>query len=109
MGRAIYELFSNGIKGTIRRDAVSSAVGELCVSIIILYYLHIFLYIALFYYFQHLHNDLPSIILDVLNILDAETALSDPEERQIFCQITKDTEKVSIKRQYDKGIIPDYY
>lgn len=33
LGKAIYDLISNGIKGTLRREAVSSTIGELCVCV----------------------------------------------------------------------------
>jgi THO complex subunit 2 len=45
--------------------------------------------------FQHLHTDLPSLILDVLGILDAETSVNidTVDERAAFCYISKESEK----------------
>lgn len=48
--------------------------------------------------FQYLHNDMPSIILDVIGVLDAETSVSVggeavADERNSFCQIVRETEK----------------
>ena len=44
-----------------------------------------------------LHEDFPSVILDIVNILDSETSLMTDgiqEERLMFCQIVKDLDKV---------------
>lgn len=42
-----------------------------------------------------LHMDVPSIILDVFNILDNETICSEiNEERNNFCTIVRESEKV---------------
>lgn len=43
---------------------------------------------------QYLHNDMPSIILDVIGVLDAETLANEQDERAAFCQIVKETEKI---------------
>lgn len=47
-----------------------------------------------------MHCDLPSIILDILNVADAETAVidtnDDSKERQNFCYIVRECEKVII-------------
>ncbi|CAG2060894.1 unnamed protein product, partial [Timema podura] len=45
--------------------------------------------------FLSLHNDMPSIILDVISVIDAETSCSEgnSEERTRFCFIVKETEK----------------
>lgn len=44
-----------------------------------------------------MHSDLPSIILDIISIMDAETSSgvgdASQDERNIFCSIVKDTEK----------------
>lgn len=46
--------------------------------------------------FQNLHNDMPSIILDVISVIDAETSCAENsgDDRQRFCFIVKETEKV---------------
>ncbi|GAB0096451.1 THO complex subunit 2 [Sergentomyia squamirostris] len=71
----VYELLSHGVRGHLRKDSVLSALSELAA----------------------LHSDMPSIILDVIGVLDAETSANsgDPsqEERQTFCHIVKATEK----------------
>jgi hypothetical protein len=43
-----------------------------------------------------MHSDMPSIILDVVSVIDAETSCAENsgEERQRFCFIVKETEKV---------------
>lgn len=52
------------------------------------------------HYFQTLHSDVPSIIIDVLNIADAETSViesqnEDSKERLNFSFIVKECEKVN--------------
>lgn len=73
--RGIYEVFSRGIRGSLKRDSVLATLTELA----------------------HLHSDMPSIILDVIGVMDAETATAGgegaQEERTAFCQIVKETEK----------------
>lgn len=75
--RGIYEVLSRGIRGSLRRDSVLATLTELA----------------------NLHNDMPSIILDVIGVMDAETASAvggdsgAQEERTAFCQIVKETEK----------------
>lgn len=56
-----------------------------------------FFFIFIFDFIKALHWDLPSIILDVVNIIDAETSLMNDvfqDERLIFCQIVKDVDKI---------------
>lgn len=44
-------------------------------------------------YFQNLHADVPSIILDIISILDAETSLDvQSDERAYFCYIVRELE-----------------
>lgn len=45
-----------------------------------------------------MHNDVSGLICDALNILDAETSTNDQqsEERYNFCNIIKESEKVTI-------------
>lgn len=38
-----------------------------------------------------IHHDIPSIILDIFGIFDAETT-NESDERKVFCQLVKDTE-----------------
>uniref|UniRef100_A0A182R0W0 THO complex subunit 2 n=1 Tax=Anopheles farauti TaxID=69004 RepID=A0A182R0W0_9DIPT len=76
ISRAIYELVSRGIRGQLKKDSVLQMLGELV----------------------SLHNDVPSILLDVFGIFDAETAspggdAPPSEERLAFCYITKETER----------------
>lgn len=49
------------------------------------------------YLFQNYHKDMASIILDVVNVIDAETSTLDSssEERLNLGVIIKDSEKVS--------------
>ncbi|XP_057661904.1 THO complex subunit 2 isoform X1 [Diorhabda carinulata] len=70
----INELIDKGIQGIIKTDQVSATLRELVA----------------------LHPDIPSIILDVLNLADAVTSQIDHEEsreRSNFCTIVKDCEK----------------
>lgn len=87
--RGLYELLSRGIRGTLKRDTVLATLSELV----------------------NMHADMPSIILDVIGVMDAETANAisgagggaadtggggtgaAQEERAAFCQIVKETEK----------------
>uniref|UniRef100_A0A182M4N4 THO complex subunit 2 n=1 Tax=Anopheles culicifacies TaxID=139723 RepID=A0A182M4N4_9DIPT len=76
ISRAIYELISRGIHGQLKKDSVLQILGELV----------------------SLHNDVPSILLDVFGIFDAETAgaggdAPPSEERSLFCYIVKETER----------------
>lgn len=53
---------------------------------------------AIFVFFlQTLHPDVSSIILDILNVIDAVTSQTDADDskdRQLFCAIVKECEKV---------------
>ncbi|CAH0560689.1 unnamed protein product [Brassicogethes aeneus] len=67
-------VIDKGIKGVLRKEQVVSALQELV----------------------SLHTDIPSLILDVLNIQDALTSTTDSEdskERANFCSIVKECEK----------------
>lgn len=70
--RAIYDLLALGIRGQIKKETVISTLHDI----------------------SSIHNDLPSIILDIIGIIDAET-FGDigTEMRTIFCQIVKEIEK----------------
>ncbi|XP_025831929.1 THO complex subunit 2 [Agrilus planipennis] len=72
----INALISNGIKGVIKRETVITILQELIT----------------------LHSDVPSLILDILNVSDAETSVFDGQkeeskERQNFCYLVKECEK----------------
>ncbi|XP_053672541.1 THO complex subunit 2 [Anopheles nili] len=76
ISRAIYELVARGIHGQLKKDSVLQMLGELV----------------------SLHNDVPSILLDVFGIFDAETAgtggdAPPSEDRANFCYIVKETER----------------
>ncbi|XP_063616072.1 THO complex subunit 2 [Cydia splendana] len=67
----IYDLLLCGLRGALKRDAVLSALQEICA----------------------LHADIPSIVLDVVCVLDAETCLDiQSEERSNFCYIVRELE-----------------
>lgn len=69
----IYELLLVGINGSLKREWLTAVLAEIII----------------------LHMDIPSIILDVLNILDLETLSSNvTDERSNFCNIVKECEKV---------------
>lgn len=71
--RYIYELISSGVSGTLKKEWVINILGEII----------------------SLHMDIPSIILDIFNILDSETLCSEvTEERNNFCTIVKESERV---------------
>ncbi|XP_049826219.1 THO complex subunit 2 isoform X2 [Aethina tumida] len=68
-------LIEKGIKGVLKKEHVISTLQELV----------------------SLHTDIPSLILDVLNIQDSVTSVQDNEEskeRTNFCIIVKDCEKI---------------
>lgn len=73
--RNIYEVLSRGVRGQLKKDSVLATLSELA----------------------GLHNDMPSIILDVIGVMDAETSASagdaSQDERTAFCQIVFETEK----------------
>nr|XP_040234043.2 THO complex subunit 2 isoform X2 [Anopheles coluzzii] len=78
ISRAIYELVSRGIHGQVKKESVLQMLGELV----------------------SLHSDVPSILLDVFGIFDAETATAGSgdgappsEERTNFCYIAKESER----------------
>ena len=84
ISRAIYELVSHGIREQIKKESVLAMLGELA----------------------NLHCDIPSILLDIFGILDAETTSNSStgggtggngdiprKERKIVCSIVKDTER----------------
>ncbi|XP_075153160.1 THO complex subunit 2-like protein [Haematobia irritans] len=72
---AIYDLLWQGVRCTLKKDTILNTLSEVV----------------------PLHEDFPSLILDVVNVLDAETSLMTDgiqEERLMFCQLLKDLEKV---------------
>lgn len=80
IARAIYELVSHGIRGPIKKESALVMLGELA----------------------NLHSDIPSIMLDIFGVLDAETAAggggasgtdASTEERGAFCYIVKESER----------------
>ncbi|XP_063708097.1 THO complex subunit 2 [Culicoides brevitarsis] len=73
VSRCIYQLVSACTKRQIKLDAALNILTELA----------------------YLNHDMPSVILDVFGILDAETSLqTDTDERHLFCQIVKEAENV---------------
>lgn len=75
VSRAIYDLLYHGIKGQISKESVLNVLSELA----------------------YVHNDIPSIILDIIGIMDAETSANigdaSLDERNTFCHIIADTDK----------------
>uniref|UniRef100_A0A1A9YUH8 THO complex subunit 2 n=1 Tax=Glossina morsitans morsitans TaxID=37546 RepID=A0A1A9YUH8_GLOMM len=72
---AIYDLLWQGLRCTLKKDTVLNTLGDVVA----------------------LHDDFPSLILDVVNVLDAETSLMTEgiqEERLMFCQMLKELDKV---------------
>ncbi|VEN60685.1 unnamed protein product [Callosobruchus maculatus] len=70
----MYELVDKAIKGIIKKESVASVIQELVQT----------------------HPDVPSIMLDVLNVFDAVSSQSDNEdskERSTYCIIVKECEK----------------
>lgn len=71
--RYIYELLSLGVNGSIKKEWVIATLGEILT----------------------VHMDIPSLTLDVLNILDLETLCSNvTDERNNFCSIVRECEKI---------------
>lgn len=71
--RCIYELIAQGVNGSLKKESIVSTIGEVMSQ----------------------SMDLPSIVLDVLNILDSETSCSEiSDERHNFCGLVKECEKI---------------
>ncbi|XP_072941770.1 THO complex subunit 2 isoform X2 [Epargyreus clarus] len=71
LSQNIYDLLLCGLRGNLKRDAVISVLREI----------------------SSLHADIPSIILDVICVLDAETCTDmQNEERSNFCSMVRELE-----------------
>ncbi|XP_045527093.1 THO complex subunit 2 isoform X1 [Pieris brassicae] len=71
LSQSIYDLLLSELKGYLKKDAVISALREITM----------------------IHADMPSILLDVVCVLDAETSLDvQTEERSNFCYLVRDLE-----------------
>ncbi|CAB3360322.1 Hypothetical predicted protein [Cloeon dipterum] len=71
-GKAIWELISRGLDGTLRRESIVSTIGEIVASNIAA----------------------AGVIADILNVVDIETACEgDSSKRDKFCSITRDVEQ----------------
>jgi THO complex subunit 2 len=94
ISRIIYDLVVGGIRGEIKKDAVSSALAELAVSR--LCYPSMDASISLS--FQYTHKDIASITMDVFQVIDTETNLTNGDytakERSLFGSIVRDSEKI---------------
>ncbi|KAI5636701.1 transcription- and export-related complex subunit domain-containing protein [Phthorimaea operculella] len=71
VSQSIYDLLLSGLRGALKRDAVLNVLKDITV----------------------LHADIPSILLDVVCVLDAETCTDiQSEERSNFCHIVRELE-----------------
>ncbi|CAH2979751.1 unnamed protein product [Chilo suppressalis] len=71
LSQNLYDLMLCGLRGNLKKDAILSTLRDICV----------------------LHADIPSIVLDVVCILDAETCIDvQSEERTNFCYIVRELE-----------------
>ncbi|XP_045763498.1 THO complex subunit 2 isoform X4 [Maniola jurtina] len=71
LSQNIYDLLLCGLRGLLKKDSVISVLREIIV----------------------LHSDIPSILLDVVCVLDAETSLDvQSEERSNFCYLVRELE-----------------
>ncbi|XP_075972929.1 THO complex subunit 2-like protein isoform X2 [Anticarsia gemmatalis] len=71
LSQTVYDLLLSGLRGNLKKDAVLSVLRDISV----------------------LHADVPSIILDVVCVLDAETCADvQSEERTSFCYIVRELE-----------------
>ncbi|KAH9641004.1 hypothetical protein HF086_015100 [Spodoptera exigua] len=71
LSQTIYDLLLCGLRGNLKKEAVLSVLREITV----------------------LHADIPSVILDVVSVLDAETCTDvQSEERTNFCYIVRELE-----------------
>lgn len=104
ISRYIYNLLTDGIKGNAKKDTLLVILNEIAVrgrqTYSSCWLASILLLIKLLFScsLQHMHDDLPSLILDIIGIVDAETSngLNDnhsQEDRTAFCHIVKDVEK----------------
>ncbi|XP_049865529.1 THO complex subunit 2 isoform X2 [Pectinophora gossypiella] len=71
VSQSMYDLLLSGLRGTLKKDAVLSVLRDITA----------------------LHADVPSILLDVVCVLDAETCTDvHSEERMNFCYIVRELE-----------------
>ncbi|KAJ2950525.1 hypothetical protein O0L34_g8768 [Tuta absoluta] len=71
VSQSIYDLLLSGLRGVLKRDAVLNVLKDITA----------------------LHADIPSILLDVVCVLDAETCTDiQSEERSNFCHIVRELE-----------------
>ncbi|XP_013185845.1 THO complex subunit 2 isoform X2 [Amyelois transitella] len=71
VSQSVYDLLLCGLRGNLKKDVVLSTLREI----------------------SSLHADIPSIILDVLCVLDAETCTDiQSDERSNFCHIVRELE-----------------
>ncbi|XP_045492361.1 THO complex subunit 2 [Colias croceus] len=71
LSQSIYDLLLCALKGYLKKDAVISVLREIAM----------------------LHADMPSILLDVVCVIDAETSLNvQSEERSVFCYLVRELE-----------------
>ncbi|XP_063823392.1 THO complex subunit 2 [Ostrinia nubilalis] len=71
LSQNVYDLLLCGLRGNLKRDAVLAVLREICA----------------------LHADIPSIVLDVICVLDAETCTDvQSEERTNFCYVVRELE-----------------
>ncbi|CAH2091992.1 unnamed protein product [Euphydryas editha] len=71
LSQSIYDLLSCGLRGFLKKDSVISVLKDISV----------------------LHPDVPSILLDIVCILDSETSMDiHSEERSNFCYLVRELE-----------------
>jgi len=71
--KSVYDLLWSGVKGVIKKDAVVLTIAELTT----------------------LHKDMVSIVLDVMNVMDAETsAMDSSDKRAALGYIVKSAERI---------------
>ncbi|XP_053599966.1 THO complex subunit 2 [Plodia interpunctella] len=71
VSQSLYDLLLCGLRGNLKKDIVLSTLKEITL----------------------LHADIPSIVLDVICVLDAETCINiQSEERSNFCHIVRELE-----------------
>lgn len=69
--KCIYQLVAAAIKRQLKLEAAVNLLADLVFT----------------------HHDMPSLVLDVFGILDAETSISgDTDERNVFCSLVKEAE-----------------
>lgn len=123
--RTIYDLLSNGVRGIVKKDVLLAIVTDILVSRNLFVHsklnfktfgdrnpkMNIVMYVVFLLLLQNMHQDLPSLVVDIIGIIDAETSNSvtdaTHDERAAFCQIAKELEKFASVKLFKERLEMD--